>query len=162
VYQICKRKGVAAKLRGARPSSLVIGGFVAALLVTACGGSSSLSHAQLVAKASAACRQASVTAARLPAPGNSYGALGGYARQLSPIVDGLITELGTLKPNANDRQPLQRYIGALRTGSRGLGLLTGASSPAQLTQATSLLSSQSIQALAGALGAPACAASPAP
>jgi O-acetyl-ADP-ribose deacetylase (regulator of RNase III) len=69
-------------------------GLVAAVLLSGCGGSSALSHTQLVTRASTACRQADDTASRLPRP-----------------------------------------------------------------QAGSLVSSQSIPALAGALGAPACGAS---
>lgn len=139
--------------------SLLLAAFLAALLVAACGGSSALSHAQLVTRANAACRHADQAAARLSAPGDSYVALARYAGQLSPIVRGLIDKLGALNANATDRTALDRYVGALRAGDRGLGLVASASSPAQLAQASSIVTSESLPAAAGTLGAPTCGAS---
>jgi hypothetical protein len=126
------------------------------MLIAGCGSSSSLSHAQLAANATAACRQADGSAARLALPGVGYAGLKRYASQLSPIVDRLIDRLGALNANQSDKPMLERYVGALRTGDRGLALLARASSPAQVSQASSVVSSASIPALAGALGAPAC------
>jgi hypothetical protein len=130
-----------------------------AVMLTGCGGSSSLTHAELAGRAGAACRQADAAAARLSAPGDSYSALARYANQLSPIVQRLIAKLGAMKPNANDRPALARYVNALRAGDRGLALEGSAASAAQVTQAGSVLTSQSIPADASALGAPACGAS---
>jgi hypothetical protein len=133
-----------------------------ALLLVGCGGSKSLSHAQLAARATAACHQANVSVARLGGPGAGYAGLRKYASRVSPIANRLTNTLDSLKASATDKPALQRYVSALRAGDRGLALLAGASSPAQLTQATSLLDSQSIPSLADALGAPACGASISP
>lgn len=134
-----------------------------ALLLAGCGGGSkSLSHAELAARATTACRQAAVSVARLDQPGPGYPALQKYATEVSPIVRQLISKLGGLKANAGDKPALERYVSALQSGERGLALLADASSPAQLTQATSLLASQSIPSLADALGAPACGTSISP
>jgi hypothetical protein len=134
-------------------------GLVAAVALAGCGGSSSLSHAKLDARANAACRQADEAAARLGEPGSGYAGLARYANRLSPIVQRLTSTLGALEANANDRPALDHYLRALRAGDHALVMLAGASSPAQLAQATSLLSSQSIPALADALGAPSCGVS---
>jgi hypothetical protein len=129
------------------------------MLLAGCGGSSALSHAQLSARATAACSKAQVNARQLGAPASGYAGLNSYASRLTPIVTHLISSLDTLKANSSDKPALDRYVSALRAGDRGLGLLAGASSPAQVTQATSLLTSQSLPALAAPLGAPACGAS---
>lgn len=150
-------------MRFTKPTSWLLAIAVCpALMLAGCGGSSSLTHAQLINRAGAVCRQADAAAARLSAPGDSYRALSRYANQLSPIVQGLIDKLGAMKPNANDRPLLARYVNALRAGDRGLALEASASSAAQVTQASSLLISQSIPADASALGAPACGASGSP
>jgi hypothetical protein len=133
-----------------------------ALLVAGCGGSKSLSHAQLTARATAACHKANASVARLGGPGTSYADLNRYASQASPIVSQLINTLEGLKANTADKPALEHYVSALQGGNRGLGLLAHASSPAQLTQAISLLDSQSISSLANALGAPACGTSISP
>jgi hypothetical protein len=130
----------------------------AAVLLVGCG-SGSLSHPQLAARATAACNRAGDSASRLPAPGAGYAGLARYADRLTPIVDRLIGTLDTLHVNATDSPALHRYVSALRAGDRGLTLLEGASSPAQVTQASSLIDSQSIPAVADALGAPACGTS---
>lgn len=137
----------------------VAAGVAATLLPAACGGSSTLTHAQLVTRADAACREADHLAARLAAPGASYSALAGYAKELSPIVGRLIDKLAAMNANASDRAPLERYVNALRAGERGLAIDAGASSVAQLAQASSLVNAQSIPAAATTLGAPACGAS---
>jgi hypothetical protein len=129
-------------------------------LVGACGGSSTLSHSELVSKAASDCRKANQAAARLAAPGQSYSSLNNYARGLSPIVAGLIGNLTALKPGTADRGALQSYVGALRSGDQGLQLLAGASSPAQVTQARTILASHSLSARASTLGAPPCGAAP--
>ena len=130
------------------------------LLVSACGGSSALSHSQLSARAAADCRRANQAAAKLSAPVQSFSSVNAYARGLTPIVHTLIGDLTTLKPATADRAALQGYVGALRTGDQGLQLLAGASSPAQVTQARTLLASQSLPTRASALGAAACGAAP--
>lgn len=134
-------------------------GVAGAVLLAGCGGSSSLSHAQLAARATAACHKAVTSTARLAAPGPGYAGLNSYASRLSPIVTSLVDTLDSLKANSSDKPALERYVSALRAGDRGLTLLADASSPAQVTQATLLVSSQSMPALADALGAPACGAS---
>ncbi|HUE27024.1 MAG TPA: hypothetical protein VMP89_09635 [Solirubrobacteraceae bacterium] len=140
-------------------SSALPASILSVALLAGCGGSSTLSHAQLVTRADAACRQANQAAARLTAPGDSYAALAQYATQLSPIVQRLTGQLGALNASATDRPALQRYLGALRAGDRGLALVARASSPSQVSQASSLVTSQSIPAVAGALGASTCAQS---
>lgn len=152
--------GVATKRRATRLRSSLAAAALTALIASGCGGSSSLSHGQLVTRLDAACRQANQAAARLPAPAHSYSALNSYARSLSPIVQRLIGKLTALTPGAADRHSLQSYVGVLRAGDHGLSLLAGASSPAQVTQARSLLSLPSLAGLAGTLGTPACAAAP--
>lgn len=152
--------GFQRRLPGVTTGSLVLLGALVALLVAACGGSSTLTHAQLVTKADAACDNADHAAAKLSAPGDSYSSLNTYARDLSPIVQNLIGKLNSLKPASSDRQSLQRYIAALRSGSHGLALMSSATSPTQVSQANALLTSQGLGALAGSLGVPACAASP--
>lgn len=140
-----------------RATAVAVG---AAACLSACGGSATLSHTQLVAKAGADCRKADRAAAKLPAPARSYSSLNRYARGLAPIVSGLIEDLTALKPGQSDRSALQGYVGALRGGRQGLQLLASASSPAQVTQARTILASQPLSARAGALGAPACGAAP--
>lgn len=147
----------------ARTSRLRLGlgsAFAVAVLVAGCGGSSTLSHAKLLSEASAACQQANTAAARLPTPGDSYSALASYAHRLTPIVERLVDKLDGLKPSAADRPALDRYIAALRDGERSLTLLGSASSPAQVDQAVSLVTSRSIPRLAVDLGAAACGESP--
>lgn len=135
-------------------------GALAAVLLAGCGGSSTLSHSELISKAGAACKEANSAAAGLTAPGNSYTDLARYAKQLSPIVQSLIGKLSALKAGTTDKPSLDAYVGALRTGERGLGLLATATSSAQATQATSLMTQQSLPQLASKLGVPACASSP--
>ena len=141
-----------------RSAAGLAAGMLLAVLLAGCGGggSKSLSHSQLAARATTACRQAAVSVARLDQPGAGYAALQKYANEVSPIVRQLINTLDGLKPSAADKPALERYVNALQSGERGLALLADASSPAQLTQAISLLASQSIPSLADALGAPAC------
>jgi hypothetical protein len=147
-------------MRFMKPTArLLIAAAIAAVALAGCGGSSTLSHAQLATRADTACRQADAAAAGLAAPGNSYASLAHYASELSPIVRTLTDKLGALKANASDRPALQRYLAALRAGDHGLALVGNASSAAQVAQATSLVSSQSIPAVANALGAPTCGAS---
>jgi hypothetical protein len=113
-----------------------------------------------VSKADAACRKADQAAARLSAPAPSYASLNHYAHGLSPIVHTLIGDLTALKPAQADRAALRAYIGALRDGDQGLGVLAAASSSAQVTQARTILASQSLSARAGALGVAACGTAP--
>ena len=139
---------------------------LAALLAVAataggCGGSSTLTHAQLVAKADEACSQATSAAGRLGSPPATYAGLAEYARKLSPIVEKLIGNLQGLHASTNDRPELSNYVTALATGDHGLVLLEKVSSPAELNQATSVLEAGAIPTLASRLGAPNCAASPA-
>lgn len=145
-----------------KPIGSLAGAMLLAVLVASCGGSKSLSHAQLAARATAACRQANASVARLGGPASGYPALRKYAGQVSPIVGRLIHTLDGLKANATDKPVLERYVRALQDGQHGLVLLGRASSPAQLTQATTLLDSESIPSLADALGAPACGTSISP
>jgi hypothetical protein len=133
---------------------------VTAFAVGACGGSSTLSHAQLVSRASSDCRRANQAAAHLAAPSSSYSSLNQYARGLSPIVTGLIGNLNSLKPASADRTNLRSYVGALRSGDQGLQLLVSANSPAQVTQARTILASQPLTTRASALGAAACGEAP--
>lgn len=153
-----RRVGAKERLRGWGCGATVAAGL--AVSVSACGGSGTLSHAQLLSKAAADCRKADVAAARLPAPSQSYSSLNQYARGLSPIVDTLIGSLTALKPAASDRGPLQGYVGALRGGDQGLRLLGSASSPAQVTQARSMIASQSLSAHASTLGVSDCGSAP--
>lgn len=143
--------------RGTAVAALAAG---AVLSLSACGGSSTLSHGQLVAKAAADCRKADAAAARLTTPSQSYSSVNQYARGLSPIVDRLIGNLTALKPAASDRAALRGYVGALRGGVQGLQLLSSASSPAQVNQARTIIASQSVRARATALGASACGVAP--
>jgi hypothetical protein len=147
---------------GSRLGAGLAGAMLLAALLAGCGGSGSLSHAQLAARATTACRQANASVARLGGPGSGYPALRKYAGQVSPIVSRLIHTLDGLKANRADKPALERYVNALQDGEHGLALLARASSPAQLSQATSLLDSESIPSLAGALGAPACGTSISP
>ena len=142
-----------------RSAAGLAGGMLLALLLAGCGGSKSLSHTQLVTRATTACHQANASVARLGGPATGYAGLHAYAGEVSPIVGRLIQTLDGLKPNAADKPALARYVSALQAGNHGLALLARASSPAQLTQATSVLASQSISSLADALGAPACGTS---
>ena len=135
----------------------IVGGMLA---LAGCGGTSTLSHTQLAAKAGSACRTANETAAHLSAPAQTYASLNHYALGLSPIVHTLIGKLAALKARSADRAALQSYITALRSGDQGLGMLASASSAAQVTQARTVLASQSLSTRAGALGAPACGAAP--
>jgi hypothetical protein len=146
--------------RSRRRPAILVAAISAALLLSACGGSSTLSHSQLAAKAGAECRRANQAAARLTAPAQSYSSLNQYARGLSPIVHTLIGNLTALKAGGGDRATLTGYVGALRNGSQGLDLLATASTPAQVTQAHQVLASQPLRTRAGALGAPACGAAP--
>jgi hypothetical protein len=143
-------------------SAGLAGGMLLALLLAGCGGSKSLSHAQLTARATAACHQAYASVARLGGPGTGYADLKKYASQASPIVSRLINTLEGLKANTADKPALERYVSALQGGNRGLALLAHASTPAQLAQAITFLDSQSIPSLANALGASACGASISP
>jgi hypothetical protein len=93
------------------------------------------------------------------APGNSYLDLSLYADGPSTIVERLIGKLGAMNADASDRPALERYADALRAGDRGLAQLASASPATQVTQASSILTSQSIPADPSALGAPASGAS---
>jgi hypothetical protein len=115
--------------------------------------------AQLITRANAACRRADVAAAQFPAPSDSSSTLARYARRLSPIVQRLVDKLGALSVNATDHPTLERCVSALRTGDRRLGLMARLASAAQLPQAASLVTSQSIPAVPADLGAPMCGAS---
>lgn len=150
------------KLTRSRSVAGVYGGVLLTVLLAGCGGSNSLSHTQLAARATTACHQADASVLRLGGPGDGYAGLRKYAGQVSPIVSRLINTLEGLKANAADRPALERYVSALQSGNHGLALLGRASSPAQLAQAISLLDSQSIPSLAHALGAPACGTSISP
>jgi hypothetical protein len=138
----------------------MVGAISAVSLLSACGGSSPLSHSQLAAKASAECRKAGQAAARLTAPAQTYSSLNHYARDLSPIVPTLIGNLTALEAGGGDRVNLSSYVGALRTGNQGLDLLAGASTPAQVIQARGILASEPLGTRSGVLGAPACGAAP--
>jgi hypothetical protein len=143
----------------------LIGMRLAAVLVVpaavgGCGGTSTLTHAQLGAKANQACSQATATAGRLGSPPATYAGLADYARKLSPIVEKLIGNLQTLNASATDRQALNNYVSALTVGNHGLVLLEKASSPAALSQATTAVEAGAMPTLASALGAPKCAVSP--
>jgi hypothetical protein len=149
------REGGGGPSRGLAATAAAVG---VALALSACGGSGALSHSQLVSKAGADCRRATQAAAKLGAPGTSFSSLNTYARGLAPIVTNLIGDLNALKPAAADRSAVQSYVGALRGGDQGLQLLATASSPAEVTQARSILASQSLSGASSV--APACGASP--
>jgi hypothetical protein len=134
--------------------------FAVAAAIGGCGGSSTLTHAQLVAKANQACGQATAAAGRLGSPPATYAGLAGYARKLSPIVEKLIGNLRSLNASGNDRPALSNYVSALTAGDHALVLLEKASSPAELGQATSALEAGAIPTLASKLGASECAAGP--
>jgi hypothetical protein len=155
---------LSAGCHGASPARAlaVVCTLVATSLLAGCGGSSGLSHGELVAHANADCEQAVRSAARLGSPGASYAALNRYSRQLSPIVKQLIGSLGSLSTQASEPEALERYIAALRTGSHGLELLAGANTDTQATQAVSLIDSRPVASLARSLGASACATTPQP
>lgn len=143
----------------ARSAAGLAAGMLLALVLAGCGGSKPLSHTQLAARATAACRRADLSVAHLDGPGAGYAGLQKYAREVSPIVGRLIQTFDDMNVNAADKPALKRYVNALQTGNHGLALLARASSPAQVTQATALLDSESIPSLANALGAPACGTS---
>ena len=130
------------------------------LCVSACGGSSSLSHSALVSRANSACSQADAAVSHLGAPAASFSALAHYAQQVLPISEHLVRRLSALKAASADQPALDRLVSALRTGNRGLTMLSTATSTVQTRAATQLIVGHSVPQAADALGASACATSP--
>lgn len=133
----------------------------ATLLVAGCGGSSGLSHAEVIKRASADCNKAVTATAALGAPGGSYADLNHYAKQLTPIIKELVGGLSGIKPaQAADRKALDAYVSSLRNGERALTLLQSADNADQASQAVSQISTQPVARLANSMGASACAQTP--
>lgn len=125
-----------------------------------CGGSSHLSHAQVVSDANAACRQANAAVTRIGTPVATLPGLSKYAGQVLPISQGLIDRLDALDAANADRTALQNYTAALATGNRGLTMMQHATSPAQAQQASQLIARENIPQLADKIGAKVCAQPP--
>jgi hypothetical protein len=126
-----------------------------------CGGSSHLSHAQVVSQANAACRQANSAVTRIGTPVATLPGLSKYAGQVLPISRKLISRLDALNATNSDETALRNYTAALRTGNRSLAMMQRATSPAQAQQASQLIAKQNIPQLADKIGATVCARPPA-
>jgi hypothetical protein len=125
-----------------------------------CGGSSHLSHAQVVSAANAACRQANTAVARIGTPVATLSGLSKYAGQVLPISRKLIGQLDALNATSSDKTALSDYTAALQTGNRGLVMMQRATSPAQAQQAGQLIAKENIPQLADKIGATVCARPP--
>jgi hypothetical protein len=95
-------------------TSVAIG--AVAVVAAGCGGSASLSHAQLVDRADAYCHSATERVAALTAP-STLSALAGYANQTRQETAQLAQELKGLKASGSDKQALGRYVSALEKGN---------------------------------------------
>ncbi len=95
------------------------------LVLSGCGGSGTLSHSQLVAKADSYCRQATTRVAALTAP-SSLTSLSAYADQTRVETVALAGRLKTLKAPSSDKQVLDNYIAALEKGNQLLARIAAA------------------------------------
>jgi hypothetical protein len=130
-------------------------------VLAGCGGSSHLSHAQVVSEANAACRQANAAVTRIGTPVATFRGLSKYAGQVLPISQKLISRLDALNAADADKAALANYTAALRTGNRALVMMQHATSPAQAQQASLLITKENIPQLADKIGATVCARPPA-
>jgi hypothetical protein len=105
---------------------------VLAVLLGGCGGSSGLSHAQLIDRADAYCHQATARVAALTAP-SSLASLAAYANQTRSETAELASQLKSLKPSSSDKQALDRYIQSLEKGNALLGRIASAASANEST-----------------------------
>lgn len=129
--------------------------------LAACGGSSQLSHAEVVSQANAACRQANTAVAGIGTPVATLPGLAKYAGEVLPISRKLINQLDALNATSSDETALHDYTAALRTGNHGLMTMQHATSAAQAQQASQLIAKQNIPQLANKIGASVCAQPPA-
>jgi hypothetical protein len=117
--------------RGRRSRATVEGTALAlagtALLLAGCGGggSSTLTHQELVSKANAACAAANAQAAALPAP-KATADLVPYLSRSERIVLALKEKISALPAAQADRASVQRYVGALTKADAVLDDMTNA------------------------------------
>jgi hypothetical protein len=106
-----------------------IGGLIAcatlAFTLVGCGASGTLSHAELVSRADAACRETHASITRLAGPQN-LKALASYATSTRTLTSQLEQTLSALKPPSADRASLNRYLASLRRGDTILAQLATA------------------------------------
>jgi hypothetical protein len=145
------------------PGSRGAVGAVAALVIIAgCGGSShptTLTHAQLVKRANAACATANAQAAQQSKP-HTPAQLAALAGHLQQIAGTLISQLRSLDPSSADRAGYEKYLQDLRTGDHLLSQLRAAASSgnaARIRQVLAEMSSSPDDRDARAVGLAVCA-----
>lgn len=143
----------------------VVSAGAAALVAAGCGGGSSddapkpLAHADLVRQADAACTQASRRVRALEAP-TALSGLQEYATSVKTIGEDLEKRLQELTPNAQDRDKVNAYRGALRQSNNVAGQLAQAAGSGDRTAVRSLsdhLAESNIGVLAAQAGLAQCA-----
>ena len=134
-----------------------------ASIAVACGGGSTVSRADVIARGDAICASAlrqirTVTPPSL-APA-SLKAMSGYLRQVVPIVEKEIASLRHLPRPAKDHQLLDRYITAVASTAadyRALQQAAAAGDQNRVDTALSALSTSSASSLAADYGLDQCA-----
>lgn len=127
-----------------------------------CGGSSTLSHAQLVSKGNSACQATNATIAALPAPGTLKD-LSSYADSTRAATTQLRHKLASLKAPTADQAGVKKYLAALAQGDVLLGRISTAAARGESSAVSALgseLAALPTSTLASAVGLSQCATSP--
>ena len=139
------------------------GALVTALALAGCGGGSSVSRADVIARGNAICaaalRQIRTVAAPTQAPA-SLPAMSDYLHQVVPIVEKEISGLRKLPRPSTGQALLQRYISAVAGTAadyRALQHAAAAGDQNGVDAALSALSTSSASSLAAAYGLDQCA-----
>jgi hypothetical protein len=133
----------------------------AVLLLAGCGssGSGTLSRAQLITRANAACSSTNARIAAQPEP-SSLEALAGYASDTRSATTQLQQSLSALKAPASDSAAFDRYVAALEQGDALLARISSAAGAEEGAAVSSLgkeLAKIPTATLADAAGLSACA-----
>lgn len=135
-------------------------------MLAGCGSDSdaSLTHAQLVDQANAACKDANAKVAAVPVP-TDQAALAAYATKVAGITGDLESTISDLKPPKNDEAAMAKYTAGLEKSN---GLLTQLAEAAKKSDAgrvkalSTRIGSTSVGVLAARAGLGTCATALAP
>jgi hypothetical protein len=122
--------------------------------------SAALSHAQLVARADAACRRAADAIAQVPAA-RSLDALADYAAQVHDVGTQLRDRLGALRPATADQASFSTYLDGVDASNEALDAMRTAAQDgdaAGVRAAAKAIDDAAVGVLATRAGLPGCAA----
>lgn len=147
-----------------RRARLAVLSGIGAMALAGCGSSDSLSHADLVSQANAACKNANEQIATLAVPTDQAG-LATYAAATAKASKALQSKIASLDPPKDDKAAVDKYIAGLNRSNTLLTQMVTAARKGDAGRVKSLathISSAGVGVLAARAGLGTCATAPAP